>query len=118
MLSADITTEFIEKDRVLIIKLFGEIDHHSAYPLREASDREIIMRQPKKVVIDLTEVSFMDSAGLGYILGRYSKSQLLKAEMEVTGASDRAWRILQLAGADKLLKIQKSDSNEQVKAGK
>lgn len=107
MENAEIETEYDEAESVLRLRLSGELDHHSAYPLREEADRMLAVCRPKKLVIDLTRVAFMDSAGLGYILGRYGKAQTLGAVTEVTGASDQIFRILRLAGAEKLIKITK-----------
>ena len=100
-----IETEYNETNKSLTLRLAGEIDHHSASPLREEADRELSRKRPKSLIIDLSGVTFLDSAGLGYILGRYGKAQALGAETEVTGASDQIHRILRLAGADKLIKI-------------
>ena len=61
------------KDKTLTIALSGEIDHHSAMTIREKADGEIEEKKPEKVVIDLAGTSFMDSAGLGLILGRFRK---------------------------------------------
>jgi anti-anti-sigma factor len=107
MTSADIKTEYNAETRVLTVILSGELDHHSAYPLREEADRELAIRRPKTLVLDVTGIAFMDSAGLGYILGRYGKAQALGTATEVCGASEQIWRILKLAGADKLIKVTK-----------
>ena len=60
---------------VLKIKLRGEIDHHSALVLREEADSLIYRFRPQEVAIDLSTIEFMDSSGLGLLLGRYQRSE-------------------------------------------
>lgn len=107
MLTAEIKSEYNSTSRTLTLRVSGELDHHSVYPIREEADRELAIRRPKMLVLDLSGIAFMDSSGLGYILGRYGKAQTLGASMEVIGASTQIMRILALAGADKLIKITK-----------
>lgn len=105
MLTADINTEYDAQSQTLTLIVSGEIDHYSAGRLRVIADKEITVRRPKCVVIDLSGVSFMDSAGLGFILGRYGKAQPLGIGMVIRGASAQIQRILRLSGADKIIKI-------------
>ena len=57
----------------LEIQLKGEIDHHTAARIREEIDREVYFYRAPRVIIDLSHIDFMDSSGLGLILGRYTK---------------------------------------------
>lgn len=107
MYTADLKTEYDIQSQTLTLIISGEIDHYSAYNLREKADREIAVRRPKSLVIDLSDVAFMDSAGLGYLLGRFSRAQAVGASTSVRGASDQILRIMRLAGADKFMKIIK-----------
>ena len=59
---------FIEKDKLLLVKLTEEIDHCKTEELRRKVDYEIERYMPKKVIFDFDSVSFMDSAGIGFLL--------------------------------------------------
>lgn len=98
----DMTT--LVKEDKMIIYLSGEIDHHSAKDIRESVDRLLIMQRPDKLILDLSGVDFMDSSGLGLILGRYRKIKESGGEMYLANVSDRTLRILKMAGVDKLIK--------------
>ncbi|MBQ8338611.1 MAG: STAS domain-containing protein, partial [Oscillospiraceae bacterium] len=54
----------------LTVYLSGELDHHSCIPIREQADAEIIKTNPKEVILDFKGVTFMDSSGIGLIMGR------------------------------------------------
>ncbi len=71
-------TIFKENDKLLIIYVTEEIDHHSAKKLRSEVDNEIEKYLPKKVIIDFANASFMDSAGIGFLIGRYKIVHLLR----------------------------------------
>ncbi len=98
----DMTTLF--RDDKMIIYLSGEIDHHSARSIREGVDKLLVSHMPKTLVLDLSGVDFMDSSGLGLVLGRYKKICELGGKMYLTGADDRTKRILKMAGVDKIIK--------------
>jgi stage II sporulation protein AA (anti-sigma F factor antagonist) len=100
MNSEQVRCEF--ENKILTVFLSGEIDHHSASDVREEIDRNIFFYRPKKVVFDLSEIGFMDSSGLGLILGRYTKVKDLGGEMAIENPSEEILKILRLAGADKL----------------
>lgn len=69
--------KFSRSGNVLIIKISGEIDHHSADIVRRSMDREIMNIQTKHVVFDFSELTFMDSSGIGMLMGRYRSVKLL-----------------------------------------
>ena len=96
-------TALVKNDK-LVIYLSGEIDHHSAREIREGVDRLIVTHRPKTFILDLEGVNFMDSSGLGLVLGRYRKIKELGAEMYLANAGERTMRILKMAGVDKIIK--------------
>jgi len=85
----------------------GEIDHHSARTLRERIDSELYENRPVLLILDLSGIDFMDSSGLGLLLGRWQKARELGCEMRLKGCSERTMRILELAGAQRLFTIEK-----------
>ncbi len=96
------------EDGVLHAAVYGEIDHHSARPLREELDQALYKYRPRRLIISLKCVSFMDSSGLGLILGRVNTAEDVGAVVEVTDPGTQIKKILTLAGASRLanLKIQ------------
>ena len=99
----------IEYDEgILVIKISGDIDHHSAKPLREEIDANLYLYRAKTVIVDLQGVDFMDSSGLGLILGRYTRINDLGGRMIIANPDDSVSRILALAGTDKLITIKRS----------
>ena len=94
---------------VLTFRIKGEIDHHIARGLRERMDEEIFLNRSPKIVIDLSEISFMDSSGLGLLLGRYTKARDIGSALSIKNPTAEIMRILALAGADKLIPIEKND---------
>ena len=100
----------IEYDEgILVIKLAGEIDHHTAKAVREEIDTSLYLYRASTVIIDLAGVAFMDSAGLGLILGRYTKAKELGGRLIVANPEPSVDRILTLAGTGKLITIKKNE---------
>ena len=85
-------------NNVLMIKIYGEIDHHNAKKLREKIDSLLIEKKPLKMVLDLSLVSFMDSSGIGLILARYRFCQNTGTSLYVEGVNRQTQKILALAG--------------------
>lgn len=93
---------------ILVIKLAGEIDHHTAKALREEIDTSLYLYRAATVILDLSGVGFMDSAGLGLILGRYTKVKELGGRLIVANPEPSVDKILTLAGTRKLITIKKT----------
>ena len=83
---------------LVIAYLVGELDHHTVREIREALDKVISLRKPKHVIIDFKNVSFMDSSGIGLVLGRYQLLQAFRATLEIRNVSPRTKKIFELAG--------------------
>lgn len=96
------------EDGVLEIKLVGEIDHHSAVGVRSDIDELIFELRPQKVVLNLSEISFMDSSGLGLIMGRYSLIKDLGGTLSLRAPTVAVMKILTLAGMERMIKIDRS----------
>ena len=90
----------------LIIYLDGDIDHHNARTVRQRIDSKLFIQRPKELVLDLSKVSFMDSSGLGLILGRLRKCNECGCEFKLVNPGAKTQRILRMAGVDKILNIQ------------
>ena len=70
--------KYLEQDKLLFFSLEEEIDHHTTKDLRRKMDYEIERHMPKKVIFNFDSVSFMDSAGIGLLLGRYKIVNMLR----------------------------------------
>lgn len=93
-------------DGTLCITLEGEIDHHSAVGVRGEIDRMICERRPKRLELELSHIGFMDSSGLGLVMGRYTLIRDLGGELVVLNPSPAILRIFRLAGMDRLIRIE------------
>ncbi|MHB1316096.1 MAG: STAS domain-containing protein [Christensenellales bacterium] len=82
----------------LTVKLKGELDHHSADYVRVEVDRLIEDRTVTQLVFDLSGLSFMDSSGIGVLLGRYKKMQRRSGTVALKGAVRQIDKILSMAG--------------------
>lgn len=87
--------------------LVGEIDHHNAVTARVALDEIIEQTRPIRFGIDLSGVSFCDSSGLGLVMGRMRKCQTVGSSMFIRNPSAAAERMLNIAGMDRILKIER-----------
>ena len=95
-------------DGTLRITLEGEIDHHSAVATRGEIDRLIYEYRPRRFELALSRIGFMDSSGLGLVMGRYTLVRELGGEMAVLDPSPAIMRIFKLAGMDRLIRIEQS----------
>ena len=95
--------EFDEKDKLLNLEVEEEIDHHMAEILRRNADYEIQRRSPKTVVFDFNNVYFMDSAGIGLIIGRYKFANMIGAKLELSNLTQSVRRIFDMSGILKLI---------------
>ncbi|MBR2431798.1 MAG: anti-sigma factor antagonist [Clostridia bacterium] len=94
------------------VSLSGEVDHHGAVGVRSDIDELIFEKRPKKLVLDLSSVSFMDSSGLGLIMGRYSLMKDLGGKLLLKDPPSAVMRILSLAGIERLIRIEKTNKEE------
>ena len=92
----------------LKIRLRGEIDHHTAAVVRVSMDELIRSRAPRVLAIDMSAVDFMDSSGLGLIMGRLSLMQSIGGETQILDPSPATERIMGLAGMERMLKIKRT----------
>ena len=87
--------------------LSGEIDHHNAPAVRAIIDTYILKARPKMLVIDFGAVSFMDSSGIGLVMGRFKNIADYGGKMEITGLSPHAYKVMALSGIEKIAAIHR-----------
>ena len=88
----------------LIIRMSAELDHHLAEEMRAVIDEIIDERGVKHIVFDFTRVDFMDSAGIGLIMGRYKKIRNM-GDITIIGVRESVRRILLISGLHKIVNI-------------
>lgn len=86
--------------------LSGELDHHSAKKMREAIDNAVELNMPSRLVLNFKNVSFMDSSGIGLVMGRYRILSRTGAELYVIGTSPQIYKVMKLAGIERLAKLE------------
>lgn len=91
---------------VVTARLSGDLDHHSARAIREEIDNAVELNMPTMLILDFKDVSFMDSSGIGLVMGRYRTLIKTGAELHITGASPQIYKMLKLAGIEKLAKLE------------
>lgn len=87
----------------LTAHIFGEIDHHSSASIRKAVDAALISYSPEALVLDMSGITFMDSSGLGLVLGRYTRSSEAGIAFSVIGAGERICKMFDMAGLDRII---------------
>ncbi|PRR83950.1 anti-sigma F factor antagonist [Clostridium vincentii] len=95
--------QFEKKEDKLIAILSGELDHHSAEEVRVKIDDRIERDNINKLIINFNEVTFMDSSGIGVVVGRYKKMTLKGGVLCVTNANKGVNRVFELAGLFKII---------------
>lgn len=93
----------------LVVKIEGEIDAESAKTLRSKIDVEYDELRAKDIVFDFGDVGFMDSSGIGMIIGRHKRAAALGGEIKIFGADKTVRRIIELSGLGKIVKVYKSE---------
>lgn len=88
-----------------IARLSGEIDHHNAKELRTQLDKFIISVQPPELVMDFKNITFMDSSGIGLIMGRSKLMKECGGRLEVRNSQPYIKRVLKLSGIERIVKI-------------
>lgn len=90
---------------ILIVQLFGEIDHHYTEEIRDTIDREFLKTKAISIIFDFSKVDFMDSSGIGMIIGRYKLSKERGGKTFAFGFKDNTKRIFEMSGLLKLIDI-------------
>ena len=86
--------EFQVKIDKLLVNMRGELDHHSAEEVRNRIDDRLDRDGLNKLIMDFSGVSFMDSSGIGVVIGRYKKLDLKNGSMCIVGANDLVKRVV------------------------
>lgn len=116
MLKKNCNLDFESNGDTLVVFIKGEIDHYSAVWVRAEIDAKIAEIRPANTVFELSKIDFMDSSGIGLIMGRYARMQRLGGGVILRNPSDRVERICKLAGLERIVTIEKrGEENEREK---
>lgn len=92
------------KDNLIIVRLHGDLDHHIAAQIKEEIDKYIADKSLYRIAFDFRNVLFMDSSGIGLIMGRYKKIKPMNGEIFVCNLGLSMQRIFKLSGLYKITK--------------
>ena len=110
--------ELKQEPQKLTAFLSGELDHHHAKELREAIDFAVREQYPPTVILDFRGVTFMDSSGIGLIMGRSRLLEEYGGTLEIHNPPAHIRKVLRISGADRLAVIRNSIRRERVKPEK
>ncbi|MBR5301833.1 MAG: STAS domain-containing protein [Clostridia bacterium] len=96
----------------LIVYLSGEIDHCSAEKLRKEIEEKLLDRTIRRLVLDFSHVSFMDSSGIGMLIGRYKTMTERGGNVFARGMQPSVCRLFRMAGLHRIIAEQESESGE------
>lgn len=102
---------FETKGDKLIVHMMGELDHHSAEEVRNKVDDRLEREGFNKLIMDFSGVTFMDSSGIGVVIGRYRKLSIKKGKVYISRVNGSVKRVFELSGMFKI--IPSYDSVEQ-----
>lgn len=105
------------KQDVLLVRLGGELDHHAAEHLRTCITQELEQNAIQHLILNLEKLTFMDSSGLGVILGRYKQVRNNGGEMVVCAISPPVERLFNMSGLFKIIRFEPSEQNALQKLG-
>lgn len=95
------------EDGTAVCYLDGELDHHNAPSVREKIDEFSIGSTPQHMILDFTGVTFMDSSGIGLVMGRYRMLSAANCTLSVRNLSTHAYKVMRLAGLESIVPLQK-----------
>ncbi|WP_228409420.1 anti-sigma F factor antagonist [Radiobacillus deserti] len=104
-----LSVKFTKKENVLLVRLTGELDHHAAENLKAEWQMAIRESNTEHVVLNLGDLDFMDSSGLGVILGRYKEVTQAGGEMVVCAISPVVKRLFDMSGLFKIIRLEETE---------
>lgn len=99
------TLSFEYVDRLLIVKIDGDIDHHTCEEIRSGIDKEISLKNPKSIIFDMDRVGFMDSSGIGVLIGRYKLINDNGGKTGMINIKPPVKRLCEICGIQKIIQV-------------
>lgn len=97
------------QENCLTIFLPEDVDHHNAEEIKKEADRLIDKEHIRYIIFDFANTGFMDSSGIGVIMGRYKKVYMLGGEVCAVHTSERMKKILAMSGVTRIMQIYEED---------
>lgn len=101
--------EMEQGSKALIVRLKGELDHHTADAVKQRMEEAIIRGNASHVVVNLRDLKFMDSSGLGVILGRYKQVTGKGGKMVLCEVNPSVYRLFEMSGLFKILAVKENE---------
>ena len=110
--SKNCRVDICKEKAMLTVRLSGEIDHHSAVAVRSEIDGMIAELHPERLSLDLSGIDFMDSSGIGLIMGRYARMKAVGGELVILKPNSRVRRIFEMAGLERIVRIEEREEEK------
>ena len=108
--------KFTTQGKTLIAAVTGELDQHFAASLRDQTDLRISHTNVKRLIFDLSSLEFMDSSGIGVIIGRYKLLRSIGGSVSVVTGRQSVKKLLELSGIGKIMDICESVTDAERRA--
>ena len=106
------SVEIISKGEVLTAFLSGELDHHSAAEMRKEIDEAAERNMPSLLGLDFSGITFMDSSGIGLVMGRYAKISRFGGKIHIANPSPAIYKVMKIGGLSRLATIDSPQEKE------
>lgn len=101
------------KNNIITASISGDIDHHTVPAIREGIDDAIIINETAtKLILDFNDVTFMDSSGVGLVMGRYRLAAVNSKTLSVINLMPRDYKIFKMSGLEKIAEIRMKSNNK------
>ena len=97
------------QENCLTIFLPSNVDHHNAEEIKKEADHLIDREHIRYIIFDFADTSFMDSSGIGVIMGRYKKVYMMGGEVWAVHTSERMKKILTMSGVMKIMQLYEEE---------
>ena len=94
------------QENCLTIFLPHELDHHNAEEIRRESDHLIIRNHIRYIIFDFAETDFMDSSGIGLVMGRFREMELIGGKVRAVHVGERMRRSLVMSGVTRVIEVE------------
>lgn len=100
---------YLEQKSLTVKFIFTELDHHITNQVRDEIDEILLSKPVKHIIFDFKNIRFMDSSGIGVIIGRYKKICNDGGKVSIINANDRVKKVFDLSGMNKIIDIYSTD---------
>ncbi|MFY9422229.1 MAG: anti-sigma factor antagonist [Bacilli bacterium] len=104
-----LNVQILIKKNILYARLEGELDQHTVEDLRVRTSELIEKYQIRYLVLNFKKLQFMDSSGVGYIIGRYNRLKKIAGGVVLCSLNEHIWKLVLLSGLNKICTIMKNE---------